>query len=174
MYPALGIRRATILCNNAELVNLCKARPTKLWRWVDLQRYIGTPKQKQSYKILRCSSLKRNRGWQSGKEGCKAMMNLGYTSFWFAKVQLFFETAKFYGIFSVTITKISIFHAVLGISSLVLVSVIGRWIGYTKSGEPLWITAFCNMIQGLWFISTLKHTMGCIECHQFSALGIWK
>ena len=30
----------------------------------------------------------------------------------------FFETAKFYGIFSVTITKNSIFHAVLGISSL--------------------------------------------------------
>ena len=30
----------------------------------------------------------------------------------------FFETTKFYGIFSVTITKISIFHAVFGISSL--------------------------------------------------------
>ena len=30
-----------------------------------------------------------------------------------AKVQLFFETTKFYGIFSVTITIISIFHAVL-------------------------------------------------------------
>ena len=44
-----------------------------------------------------------------------------------------------------------------------------------KSGSPFgWITAFCNMIKGLWFISTLKHTMGCIECHQFSALGIWK
>ena len=50
----------------------------------------GTPNQKQSYKILRCSSSKRKGGWQSGKEGCKAMMNLGYTSFWFAKVQLFF------------------------------------------------------------------------------------
>ena len=35
-----------------------------------------------------------------------------------AKVQLFFETAKFYGIFSVTITKNSIFHAVMGVSSL--------------------------------------------------------
>lgn len=30
-----------------------------------------------------------------------------------AKVQLFFEITKFYGIFSVTITEISIFHAVL-------------------------------------------------------------
>ena len=35
-----------------------------------------------------------------------------------AKVQLFFETTKFHGIFSVTITEISIFHAVLGVSSL--------------------------------------------------------
>lgn len=35
-----------------------------------------------------------------------------------AKVQQIFETAKFYSIFSVTITKISIFNAVLGISSL--------------------------------------------------------
>ena len=26
--PALGIGRATVLCNNAELVNPCKARPT--------------------------------------------------------------------------------------------------------------------------------------------------
>ena len=26
--PALGIERATVLCNNAELVNPCKARPT--------------------------------------------------------------------------------------------------------------------------------------------------
>ena len=35
-----------------------------------------------------------------------------------AKVQQIFETTKFYGIFSVTITIISTFHAVLGISSL--------------------------------------------------------
>ena len=35
-----------------------------------------------------------------------------------AKVQLFFETTKFHGIFSVTITEISIFHTVLGVSSL--------------------------------------------------------
>ena len=35
-----------------------------------------------------------------------------------AKVQLFFETTKFHGIFSVTITEISIFHTIFGVSSL--------------------------------------------------------
>ena len=43
-----------------------------------------------------------------------------------AKVQLFFETAKFYGIFSVVITKKSIFHSIFGVSSLGHLSVVSR------------------------------------------------
>ena len=42
------------------------------------------------------------------------------------KYNFFSETAKFYGIFSVTITIISIFHAVLGVSSLGHLSVVSR------------------------------------------------
>lgn len=29
LFPALGIGRAMVLCNNAELVNPCKARPRR-------------------------------------------------------------------------------------------------------------------------------------------------
>ena len=29
LFPALGIGRATVLCNNVELVNPCKARPRR-------------------------------------------------------------------------------------------------------------------------------------------------
>ena len=30
LFPALGIGRATVLCNNAELANPCKARPRRV------------------------------------------------------------------------------------------------------------------------------------------------
>ena len=43
-----------------------------------------------------------------------------------AKVLFFFETAKFYGIFSVTIARISIFQAAFTILCLGLLSVIAR------------------------------------------------